>query len=83
MRWPRSEREQTPLARARLVPARDQPGQVGAIVRGTISAGALNSGSLLEQSPAPSASTANSGISPTIERTLSGIILPSGRVSTS
>ena len=43
------QRQQPPLAAARLVPARHQRRQVGAVVAGTTPAGGVNSGSCAEQ----------------------------------
>ena len=75
------ERQQPPLADARLLPRRDERGEVRAVVQEPVHAalkpgsGSSSSGSIV--------STARSGISPTSERTLSGMNSPVSRWSTS
>ena len=73
------QRQQPPVALARLVPARDEARQIGPVVEEPVQAAARTRASG-RRAPGSSTSTANSGISPTIERTRSGTLSPSGRL---
>ena len=73
------QRQQPALAAARLLPARHQLGQIRAVARGT-TAGGVELRQLRSSISGSRVSTAKSGISPTIERTLSGIASPVGQV---
>ena len=70
-------REQPPLALSRRDHRRHVVRQVGAVFDEPVHA-PLGSRQLIDAAVGSSVSTANSGISPTIERTFSGTCMPSG-----
>jgi hypothetical protein len=81
MRWPRSSDSSRRSPRPGSCQRDTSCASPGRFLRNQ-SSRSLNSGSCASRSGS-SVSTANSGIRPTIERTLSGMILPSDRFSSS